>query len=76
MIDKLQQVEARFVKVNDLLCLPETVSDQKKYADLMRELKNLTPIVETYREYKAAVENGEAVDVFFEFTLHLDNAYV
>ena len=60
MIDKLQQVEARFVKVNDLLCLPETVSDQKKYADLMRELKNLTPIVETYREYKTAVENGEA----------------
>ena len=60
MIDKLEQVEARFVKVNDLLCLPETVSDQKKYAELMRELKNLTPIVETFREYKSAVENGEA----------------
>ena len=60
MIDKLEQVEARFVKVNDLLCLPETVSDQKKYAELMRELKNLTPIVETFREYKATVENGEA----------------
>ena len=60
MLDKLEQVEARFVKVNDLLCLPETVSDQKKYADLMRELKNLTPVVETFREYKATVENGEA----------------
>lgn len=59
MIDKLEQVEARFVKVNDLLCLPETVSDQTKFAELMRELKNLTPIVETFREYKAAVENGE-----------------
>ena len=59
MIDKLEQVEARFIKVNDLLCLPETVSDQTKYAELMRELKNLTPIVETFREYKAAVENGE-----------------
>ncbi len=60
MLDKLEQVEARFVKVNDLLCLPETVSDQKKYAELMRELKNLTPVVETFREYKATVENGEA----------------
>ena len=60
MLDKLEQVEARFVKVNDLLCLPETVSDQKKYAELMRELKNLTPVVETFREYKSTVENGEA----------------
>ena len=41
MLDKLEQVEARFVKVNDLLCLPETVTDQTKYAELMRELKNL-----------------------------------
>lgn len=60
MLDKLEQVEARFIKVNDLLCLPETVSDQTKYAELMRELKNLTPVVETFREYKATVENGEA----------------
>ncbi len=60
MLDKLEQVEARFVRVNDLLCLPETVSDQKKYAELMRELKNLTPVVEAFREYKATVENGEA----------------
>ena len=60
MIDKLQQVEERFEKVNELLCLPETVSDQSKYASLMKELKNLTPLVETYREYKKAVSDGEA----------------
>ena len=60
MIDKLQQVEERFEKVNELLCLPETVSDQNKYASLMKELKNLTPLVETYREYKKAVSDGEA----------------
>ena len=60
MIDKLQQVEERFEKVNELLCLPETVSDQSKYASLMKELKNLTPLVETYREYKKTVSDGEA----------------
>ena len=60
MIDKLQQVEERFEKVNELLCLPETVSDQNKYASLMKELKNLTPLVETYREYKKAVSDGDA----------------
>ena len=60
MIDKLTHVEARFEKVNELLCLPETVSDQKQYADLMKELKNLTPIVEVFRAYKKAIDDGEA----------------
>lgn len=60
MIDKLQQVEDRFEKVKELLCLSETVSDQNKYASLMRELKNLTPIVETFRLYKKAVSDGDA----------------
>ena len=59
MLDKLTHVEVRFEKVNELICLPETVSDQKKYAELMRELKNLTPIVETFREYKKVVSDGE-----------------
>ncbi len=60
MLDKLIHVEQRFDKVNELLCLTETVSDQKKYTELMRELKNLTPIVEVFRQYKSAVEDGEA----------------
>ena len=60
MLDKLQQVEERFEKVNELICLPETVADQKKYATLMREIKNLTPIVETYRLYKKTVNDGES----------------
>lgn len=60
MIDKLTHVEARFENVNELLCLPETVTDQKKYAELMKELKNLTPIVETFRLFKKAVEDGDS----------------
>lgn len=60
MLDKLSHVEVRFDKVNELLCLPETVSDQKQYAELMRELKNLTPIVDVFKEYKKAVHDGEA----------------
>ena len=50
MIDKLQSVEDRFEKVNELLCQPETVSDNELYKKLMRELKQLTPIVEKFRE--------------------------
>ncbi len=59
MLDKLNAVEERFEKVNELICLPETVIDQKQYAELMREIKNLTPIVETFRAYKKAYQDGE-----------------
>lgn len=59
MIDKLSQVEERFNNINGLLCLPETLSDQRKYAELMKELKKLTPIIETFREYKKSVNDSE-----------------
>ncbi|NMP37372.1 MAG: peptide chain release factor 1 [Clostridiales bacterium] len=54
MFDKLENVEKRFESVNEALCLPETVSNQEKYKNLMRELKQLTPVVEKFREYKKA----------------------
>ena len=54
MIDKLEQVELRYEKVNELICEPEVVNDQTQYKELMRELKNLTPVVECFRAYKEA----------------------
>ena len=54
MLDKLEQVELRYEKVNELICLPEIVNDQNQYKELMRELKNLTPVVECFRAYKEA----------------------
>ena len=59
MLHKLENVEKRYEDVNSLLCLPETVSDQDKYRSLMRELKQLTPVVEAFREYKDAVNEKE-----------------
>lgn len=52
MLDKLDGIEQRFENVNEQLCNPETVSDQELYKKLMKELKQLTPVVEKYREYK------------------------
>ena len=52
MFDKLLGIEERFESVNEQLCKPETVSDQELYTKLMKELKNLTPVVEKFREYK------------------------
>ncbi len=59
MFDKLLEVEKRFEEVNGLLCRPEIVSDMDKYTQLMREMKQLTPVVEKFREYKSASAANE-----------------
>ena len=56
MFDNLAVFEQRYEEINEKLYDPDVVSDQKVYADLMKEHKNLTPIVEKYQEYKKADE--------------------
>ncbi len=54
MTDKLKKVEERFEYINEKLCQSDVVSDMEQYKKLMQELKTLTPVVEKYREFKAA----------------------
>lgn len=60
MIEKLEGIEERLADVNAQLCEPSVVSDQQKYAALMKEAKQLTPIVEKFCAYKQIkAENDE-----------------
>ena len=64
MTEKLNEVERRLEQVNEKLCLPETAADPKLSAALGRERKRLEPIVEKFREYKAAladIEDGRTI---------------
>ena len=54
MFDKLKAVEIRFEEVGQLLSDPAVISDNEQFKKLMKEHKELTPIVEKYREYAAA----------------------
>lgn len=54
MLDKLKKVEEHFEDINARLCDSQVVSDIEQYKKLMQEAKHLTPIVDKYREYKAA----------------------
>ena len=54
MLDKLESVEKRFEEINALLCIGDTASDINKYTALMKEMKQLEPVVEKFREYKTA----------------------
>lgn len=59
MFDKLEDLVARLEEVLQELSSPEIVADQEKYRSLMKEQNELSPIVEKYKEYKAAKEGIE-----------------
>ncbi|MBQ8917477.1 MAG: PCRF domain-containing protein, partial [Oscillospiraceae bacterium] len=59
MFEKLKAVEQRYEEINTLLTDPETVNDQQRYRGLMKEYKNLTPVVEKFREYSSAKQSAE-----------------
>ncbi len=59
MFHKLKAAEDRYEEINRQLMSPGIVNDQALYRSLMREYKSLTPIVEKYRAYAAAVKGME-----------------
>ncbi|MBS4178046.1 peptide chain release factor 1 [Lederbergia citrea] len=52
MYDKLQYVEERYDKLNELLSDPEIVSDAAKLREYSKEQSAIAETVEVYREYK------------------------
>ena len=57
MFEKLQALESRYEEINEKLMDPNIINDNNQYKSLMREYKNLTPIIEKYREYKTVKES-------------------
>ena len=59
MFEKLLLLEQRYEEINTQLAQPEVYSDPKLMASLQKELKDLTPIVEKFREYRDAKQAME-----------------
>jgi peptide chain release factor 1 len=73
MFEKLKKVEERYEELSRQLMDPTVVSDNQRYTALMKELKNLTPLVEKYREYvKAKAAMDEARELLDEGGLEKD----
>ncbi|MDD6278848.1 MAG: peptide chain release factor 1 [Ruminococcus sp.] len=56
MFEKLAVMEEKYEEISRKLSDPEIVNDNKLYTQLMREFKNMTPIIEKYREYRKTSE--------------------
>lgn len=73
MFEKLSSVEERYEDIGTRLSDPAVIGDNEKYRSLMKEYKNLTPIVEKYREYrKACASHEEAAELLEEGGLDRD----
>lgn len=64
MFEKLKALEERYEEINNKLMDPDIINDQALYTSLMKEYKNITPIIEKFREYKKAKASfDEAVEL-------------
>ena len=59
MLNKLQQAEEKYLHLEASLSDPIIASDPARCAEIAKEYKNLTPIIEKYREYQAAEKTLE-----------------
>ena len=59
MLEKLKDAEERYLAMETELASPEVFSDQERFASLMKEYKNLTPIIESFRAYRTAKDACE-----------------
>ncbi len=59
MFEQLKDVELRYEEIATELMDPGVVSDQEQFKNLMKEHKQLTPVVETYRAYCAALDSED-----------------
>lgn len=66
MFEKLVLMEEKYEEISERLSDPAVVTDNKLYTQLMREFKNMTPIIEKFREYKKAQQRFEEAQELIE----------
>ena len=59
MIEKIRIVKQRYDEVSDLIIQPDIITDQKRYAQLSKEYKDLGDVVKKGDEYQVLVNNIE-----------------
>jgi peptide chain release factor 1 len=60
MLEKLEAIKLRWEDVEEQLSNPDTMQDMKRFAQLNKEYKDLTKIVDQYKIYKNVMSNIDA----------------
>ncbi len=57
MLDKLEEIEKRYIEIEQQIATPEISSDPKQLQKLAKELSGIEDLVAKYREYKKACKS-------------------
>src|SRR5690625_7960421 len=74
LLDRLQLLEDRYEKLNELLSDPEIVNNIDKLRDYSKEQSDLETVVTMYREYKEVISELEDAKVMLEDDLDAEMA--
>lgn len=66
MFERLQELENKYEKLNELLSDPEVVSDVDKLRDYSKEQSELEDVVESYRQYKTVTSELDDAKTMLE----------
>lgn len=72
MLDRLQAVEDRYEKLNELLSDPAVVNDPKKLREYSKEQSDIQETVQVYREYKIVRDQLKDAKAMLEEKLDAD----
>ncbi len=66
VLDRLQSLEDRYDKLNELLSDPEVISDTKKLREYSKEQSDLEDVIQAYREYKEVTTQLDGAKVMLD----------
>lgn len=66
MLDRLQTVEDRYDRLNELLSDPDIISDSKKLREYSKEQSDIQETVDVYRQYKNVREELKDAKAMFD----------
>ncbi|MFN7252078.1 MAG: peptide chain release factor 1 [Anaerobacillus sp.] len=72
MFERLQSLEDRYERLNELLSDPDVINDSKKLREYSKEQSDLTDTVQAYKEYKEVVTQYRDAKSMFEEKLDDD----
>ncbi len=72
MYEKLLHIEIRYDEITKLLSDPKVINNQDMYRDLMKEIKELQPIVDVFRQYRKVKESLDESLMMLEEDLDKD----
>lgn len=66
MLEKMREAEARYRDLEEAMSAPSVASEPSRLAQVLKEYKSLTPLMETYRAYREAVSAEEEALLLLE----------